>query len=49
MEANTMDPREHVNEEPRNDLSDVLFGFNAMFGFMFVVFFGMVIVKFIMS
>lgn len=49
MEANTMDPREHVNEEPRNDFSDVLFGFNAMFGFMFVVFFGMVIVKFIMS
>lgn len=31
------DPREHVNEEPRNDLIDVGLGFMAMFGFMLVV------------
>jgi len=53
MEANiklsTNDPREHVNEEIRNDFSDVLTGFNMMFGFMFLVFFGMVIIKFVMS
>ncbi|MCY9512636.1 YqzM family protein [Paenibacillus apiarius] len=49
MEARSIDPRQHVNEEPRNDFSDLMFGFGAMTGFMFVVFFGMVIVKFIIS
>ena len=49
MEARTLDPREHVNEEPRDDLGDLMVGFTAMFVFMTVVFFGMVIVKFIMS
>ncbi|EJW14942.1 YqzM family protein [Paenibacillus alvei] len=49
MEARAIDPREHVNEEPRNDFSDLMFGFGAMAGFMTVVFFGMVIVKFIIS
>jgi len=31
------DPRQHVNEEPRNDLMDVGVGFLGMFGFMLVV------------
>ncbi|NJJ41151.1 YqzM family protein [Paenibacillus apii] len=45
----TPDPREHVNEEPRNDLGDLVTGFFGMTTFMFVVFFGMVIIKFLMS
>lgn len=51
MDVNTMvtDPREHVNEEPRNDLGDLMAGFFGMTAFMSVVFFGMVIVKFILS
>ena len=55
-EANTMevkaqssDPREHINEEPRNDLGDLMNGFFGMTTFMTVLFFGMVIVKFILS
>lgn len=55
-EAETMDvnvragdPREHINEEPRNDLGDLMNGFFGMTTFMAVVFFGMVIVKFILS
>jgi|GEM_PF-565260 len=49
MDANTHvnDPREHINEEPRNDLFDLMNGFFGMLTFMAVVFFGMVIVKFI--
>lgn len=49
MDANhhVIDPREHINEEPRNDLFDLLNGFFGMLTFMFVIFFGMVIVKFI--
>lgn len=43
------DPREHINEEPRNDFFDTTFGFLGMFGFMFVIFFALVIVKFIIS
>ncbi len=31
------DPREHVNEEPRNDFMDTAIGFGAFFGFMLVV------------
>lgn len=49
MEARTVDPREHINEEPRDDLGDLMNGFGAMFGFMAVVFFGMVIIKFIIQ
>ncbi|MCG7410523.1 YqzM family protein [Paenibacillus sp. ACRRX] len=49
MEARSIDPREHVMEEPRDDLFDVFTGFNVMLGFMTVVFFGMVIIKFIVS
>ncbi len=30
-------PELHVNEEPRNDFSDVLIGFGGMFTFMIVV------------
>ncbi|GIP54778.1 MULTISPECIES: YqzM family protein [Paenibacillaceae] len=49
MDANThvTDPREHINEEPRNDLFDLMNGFFGMLTFMAVIFFGMVIVKFI--
>ncbi|MNN73859.1 hypothetical protein D3C81_1900120 [compost metagenome] len=49
IDAKARDPREHINEEPRNDLGDLLTGFFGMTGFMTLVFFGMVIVKFIMS
>ncbi|WP_238392338.1 MULTISPECIES: YqzM family protein [Paenibacillus] len=31
------DPRQHVNEEPRNDLLDVGVGFLGMFGLMLVI------------
>ncbi|CAH1201437.1 MULTISPECIES: YqzM family protein [Paenibacillus] len=41
------DPREHVNEEPRNDLFDLVAGVTGMFGLMTVIFFGMVIFKFL--
>ncbi|MFD2610865.1 YqzM family protein [Paenibacillus gansuensis] len=34
-EAN--DPRLHTNEEPRDDLFDLMFGFGAMFGGMFLI------------
>lgn len=49
VNAQVRDPREHINEEPRNDLGDLMAGFFGMTGFMTVVFFGMVIIKFIMS
>jgi hypothetical protein len=49
VNAQVRDPREHINEEPRNDLGDLMTGFFGMTGFMTVVFFGMVIIKFIMS
>ncbi|WP_342562834.1 YqzM family protein [Paenibacillus sp. FSL R7-0345] len=47
INAKAGDPREHVNEEPRNDLGDLMTGFFGMTGFMTLVFFGMVIVKFV--
>jgi len=47
--ANVIDPRQHVNEEPRDDLFDVAMGFGVMFGFMFIVFTVAVVVKFIIS
>ncbi|HTG68360.1 MAG TPA: hypothetical protein VL921_03795 [Candidatus Udaeobacter sp.] len=46
---NVRDPREHFNEEPRDDLMDVMFGFGGMLGFMTVIFAAAVIVKFIIS
>jgi hypothetical protein len=46
---NVRDPRQHINEEPRDDFMDTAIGFGAMFGFMFVVFAVAVIVKFIIS
>ncbi|MBB3108399.1 hypothetical protein FHS18_000427 [Paenibacillus phyllosphaerae] len=46
---NVRDPREHYNEEPRNDFFDLMFGFGGFFGFMFVVFAVMVIIKFAIS
>ncbi|MFI2857875.1 YqzM family protein [Paenibacillus sp. JSM ZJ436] len=51
MDANVhvVDPREHVNEEPRNDFFDLMLGFGGMFALMLVIFFAMVIVKFIIS
>jgi hypothetical protein len=35
--VNVNDPRQHINEEPRNDFIDVAVGFAGMFGFMLVV------------
>lgn len=49
VNAHARDPREHINEEPRNDLQDLMNGFFGMATFMFVIFFGMVIIKFIIS
>ncbi|WP_256759822.1 YqzM family protein [Cohnella sp. WQ 127256] len=46
---NVTDPRQHINEEPRDDLMDTVIGFGAMFGFMFVVFTVAVVVKFIIT
>lgn len=43
------DPRQHINEEPRDDLKDVVIGFAGMLGFMVVVFAGAVIVKLLIS
>lgn len=48
-ELKTRDPREHINEEPRNDLGDLMNGFFGMTTFMTLVFFGMVIIKFLIS
>ena len=42
---NVQDPRLHVNEEPRDDFSDVATGFAVMFGFMTVVFLAAIIIK----
>lgn len=42
---NVQDPRQHINEEPRDDLKDVIVGFAVMLGFMTVVFAAAVIVK----
>ena len=49
IKLSTNDPTQHVNEEIRNDFSDVFNGFTFMFGFMFIVFFAMVIIKFLAS
>lgn len=46
---NVRDPRQHFNEEPRDDLMDTALGFGVMFGFMFVVFTIAVVVKFLIS
>jgi hypothetical protein len=46
---NVQDPRQHVNEEPRNDFADTAAGFAAMFGFMFVVFVIAVLIKYFNS
>ncbi|MHA6483139.1 YqzM family protein [Paenibacillus sp. strain BS8-2] len=46
---NVRDPREHINEEPRDDLMDVVLGFGGMLGFMTIVFAVAVIVKFVIS
>lgn len=45
--AQVRDPREHINEEPRNDLGDLMTGFFGMAGLLTVIFFGMVIIKFL--
>lgn len=39
------DPRQHFNEEPRDDLKDLLVGFGGMAGFMVVIFLVAIIVK----
>ena len=42
---NIQNPEQHVNEEPRNDFSDVATGFAAMFTFMAVAFIVMCVIK----
>lgn len=49
VNVHSADPREHINEEPRNDFFDLMLGFGGMFGFMFVLFFGLVIFKFLVG
>ncbi|RAP75399.1 YqzM family protein [Paenibacillus montanisoli] len=46
---NVRDPREHLNEEPRDDLFDVAIGFGGFFALLFVIFAVAVIIKFIIS
>ncbi|WP_270165003.1 YqzM family protein [Paenibacillus sp. SYP-B4298] len=46
---NVRDPREHFNEEPRHDFTDVVMGFVGMAGFMTVIFALAVIIKFVIS
>lgn len=46
---NVRDPRQHINEEPRDDLMDTAIGFGVMFGFMAVVFIAAVVIKFVIS
>ncbi|TJY39774.1 YqzM family protein [Cohnella pontilimi] len=46
---NIRDPRQHVNEEPRDDFADTAMGFAVMFGFMTVVFIAAVVLKAVIS
>jgi hypothetical protein len=46
---NVKDPRQHINEEPRDDFLDTAIGFGAMAGFMTIVFAAAVVIKFIIS
>ena len=46
---NVTDPRQHINEEPRDDFMDTAVGFAVMFGFMLVVFTAAVVVKLIID
>ncbi|MFC5652411.1 YqzM family protein [Paenibacillus solisilvae] len=46
---NVRDPREHLNEEPRDDLMDVAIGFGGFFGVLTVIFAAAVIIKFVIS
>jgi hypothetical protein len=36
-EINETQAELHINEEPRNDFSDVLIGFSVSFGFFFLI------------
>lgn len=49
MKTRAIDPRKHVNEEPRDDFFDLMVGFGLMAGLMTVIFFGMVIAKFMIA
>lgn len=46
MENVYEDPRKHINEEPRDDLHDLVVGFGGMSAFMFIVFLIAVIIKY---
>jgi len=46
---NVQDPRQHINEEPRNDFNDVAVGFTWMFVFMVVVFAAAVVIDYLIS
>jgi len=37
METNAKDPRQHINEEPRDDFGDLMMGFGGMAGFMLLI------------
>ncbi|WP_148505262.1 YqzM family protein [Paenibacillus beijingensis] len=47
--ANVRDPREHVNEEPRDDLGDLMMGAVGMSAFMIIVFAAAVVIKYLIS
>lgn len=49
MMAELKDPREHVNEEPRNDLFDLGFGFGSFFAVLTIIFVGMIVAKALLS
>ena len=46
---NIRDPREHINEEPRDDFGDTAMGFSVFFGVMTIIFAAAVIIKFAIS
>jgi hypothetical protein len=49
MSETNQNPAElHVNEEPRNDFSDVMIGFGAAFGFFFLIGVIFTLIKFFM-
>jgi hypothetical protein len=47
-ETNQQHAELHVNEEPRNDFSDVMIGFGAAFGFFFLIGVIFTLIKFFM-
>jgi len=46
---NVRDPRDHVNEEPRDDFMDTAMGFAGFFGVLTLIFIIAVVIKFMIS